>query len=374
MNLARTKLVFILFYLLVWLIITYLLLVPLIALANARTLPTSHPSTSGVAFPPGTSIISGTYAGAASITEPVKLGVLDLAFDLTDHNGTLTGAIVPSRTLVFSGTPALSGGITGSVNGITPTFTLNSAVFTGTVAGRAVQRQVTLAGEVWQDGDVLTGIYTEVVGGLIPEPLTTRGIFLVTRAAQTIQFVPQSRLLLQVSPASVQPNGIAAVLATLLNDKQQPIDNAQVTFSSDKGTFSPAVAQTNSNGVASTSFTASPTPGRGTITATSDGMVGTRSIFVTNGSLTLEAEADHLKFDAQTVLTATLRDLSNNPVGGQVISFTARLGSVSPITGVTTARGQVMATFTAGNLPGEAKVYVDAGTIAATRVFTLAGQ
>jgi hypothetical protein len=352
----------------------WMLFIPLSTAAEDAVHSSSRYVVIEPAFQTGYPNLSGAYAGTVAISEPVTLGVLDLAFNLTDSGGILTGAIDPSQTLVFSGAPALSGNITGSIKGITPTFTINSAVFTGTVSGREVRRRITLEGEVWANGEALQGTYTEVTIGYTPESLTTRGIFIVTRAAQSSEVVAQPSLLLQVSPSSLPPDSNASVSATLLDGSLQPIANAQVTFSSDKGSFSPATVTTNAAGVASTTFTAGVVPGLGTITASGGGAVATRSIAVTSGSLTLEAGATQLTFGAQTVLTATLRDLSSNPVPGQVISFTGTLGSVFPISGTTNAGGQLATTFTAGSIPGEGKVTAETELIAASKTIIIREQ
>lgn len=100
-----------------------------------------------------TTVLSGTYEGTVAITVPIQLGLLDLAFDLTDDGGTLTGHVNRSHTLVYDDEPALSGLVDTSVT--TPTFTLESALFDDVVSGRHVERQITLVGEVLEGS--LTG-------------------------------------------------------------------------------------------------------------------------------------------------------------------------------------------------------------------------
>jgi hypothetical protein len=134
--------------------------------------------------PPSSELISlsGDYIGTVAITEPVALGTLDLAFNLADNEGVLSGAVIATRTLVFSGTPGLAGQITGSMDGITPTFRLDSELFGGVISGREVWRRFALEGEVHDDGQTLVGLYSEAISGFTPDPLAVEGRFLVVRA------------------------------------------------------------------------------------------------------------------------------------------------------------------------------------------------
>jgi hypothetical protein len=130
-------------------------------------------------------LISGRYAGTIVITEPVQLGVLDLAFDISKVEGTLTGTVVATQTQVYLGAPALQGSITSSSEAITSTFRLDSEDFSGEVSGRTVERRFTLVGEVLNEGDVLQGQYEETIEGFTPDPLLVRGTFLVVRPSRS---------------------------------------------------------------------------------------------------------------------------------------------------------------------------------------------
>lgn len=133
--------------------------------------------------------LTGTYAGNVTINEPAALGALDLVLNLTDTGGALTGQVNAARTQVFLGGPTFSGSITAS-QGVTPTFRIDSATFTGIVSGRQVQRQFALIGEVLKTGDTLRGRYTETITGFTPKPLLVKGNFLLVRPHGSRAIVP----------------------------------------------------------------------------------------------------------------------------------------------------------------------------------------
>jgi hypothetical protein len=124
--------------------------------------------------------VTGSYAGAVIVDEPASLGALDLVFTMTDQGGALSGQVNAAKTQVFLGGPSFTGAINAS-SGVTPTFHIDSAVFTGVVSGRPVQRQFTLTGEVLDEANTLRGQYTETITGFTPKPLLVKGKFLVVR-------------------------------------------------------------------------------------------------------------------------------------------------------------------------------------------------
>lgn len=131
----------------------------------------------------------GTYAGSVTVDEPAALGALDLVINVTDNNGALSGQVNGTKTQVFLGGPVFTGSVTSS-QGITPTFRIDSELFTGQVSGRPVQRQFTLVGEVLKDTDTLRGQYTETITGFTPKPLLVKGKFLLARPAGSQVLIP----------------------------------------------------------------------------------------------------------------------------------------------------------------------------------------
>lgn len=128
-------------------------------------------------------IISGSYTGTIAIDKPLALGILDISLAITDTNGNLSGRLDNSGSLAFPSSAALSGSITGKVNGITPTFRIDAAPFSSIVSGRNVTRSFRMDGTVEEDGNVIRGIYTETINGFTPNPLIVNGKFLASRAA-----------------------------------------------------------------------------------------------------------------------------------------------------------------------------------------------
>lgn len=127
-----------------------------------------------------TDVVSGTYQGMVAITIPVQLGVIDLGFGLERQGNALSGQVSITDTLVYAGAPAISGSVTG-LSTSHPTFQLASEIFTDTIAGRLVQRSFMMSGDVQQNGAILSGVYTETITGLTPDPMIVVGDFMLSR-------------------------------------------------------------------------------------------------------------------------------------------------------------------------------------------------
>jgi hypothetical protein len=152
-----------------------LIAVPLGVAASGTGARAKRPAAQGAVGP-----LTGSYSGSVSVDEPTSLGELDLVFTVTEQNGALSGKVNAAKTQVFLGGPTFTGSVTTS-QGITPTFRIDSEVFTGLVSGRTVQRQFTLIGEMLNDADTLRGQYTETIIGFTPKPLLVKGKFLLVR-------------------------------------------------------------------------------------------------------------------------------------------------------------------------------------------------
>ena len=134
-------------------------------------------------------IVAGSYAGIVNVTEPAPLGVLDLLLEITNANGVLSGQVNAIKTQVFLGGPTFTGSVTAS-QGITPTVRIESQTFSGTVSGRTVQRRFVITGDVLNEGDTLSGVYTETIIGFKPQPITVKGTFLLARPSGVTAIVP----------------------------------------------------------------------------------------------------------------------------------------------------------------------------------------
>jgi hypothetical protein len=122
--------------------------------------------------------LSGDYAGTVAITSPQYMPALDMNLVLTATGDSLTGYIDADQSLhvpvVDEATghgPAVSGSWSGEG------FSLESEVFTTTLSlGLPVTRHVILhSGVISDSGEVLTGLYSETLAGLTPQPMVIYG-------------------------------------------------------------------------------------------------------------------------------------------------------------------------------------------------------
>ncbi|MEM7533374.1 MAG: choice-of-anchor Q domain-containing protein [Chloroflexota bacterium] len=145
-------------------------------------------------------LFNGFYDGSFTLHTPANVGTIDLSFSLTEtvgssnaNDNTLTGWLCASCNPTVTTDVQLTGSF-DSADGETGAFAVISAPFTQQVNGRAITRQITLAGEIREHGDVLMGDYVETFDGLLAETADVEGTFMVTRWSG------------QVIPASV-PDG-----------------------------------------------------------------------------------------------------------------------------------------------------------------------
>ncbi len=337
----------------------FLLSLPLMISAK-KVEPNGVVTSSAAAALADTTVLSGTYQGTVAITVPVQLGVLDLALELEDNGGTLSGHVNDQWTLVYGNgeMPTLHGSVDTSA--ITPTFTIVSDPFNGQVSGRQVQRSFTLVGEALEGGEVLQGHYTEVITGFIPHPMTMEGLFMVTRAPD----VAHDTQLVLSSDATLLPVGDAqaTVSVTVLDLEGQPVSGTEVSFSSNLGEVSPATATTNAEGIATTAFTSGNTPGQATITASccNGATQGVRLQIEDAAPSSIDLQVGHnaLEPNGETSITAIVRDQFNQPVSGVAVTLFGSLGSVSPESATSDENGQISATFSAGSDYGQATITV----------------
>jgi hypothetical protein len=169
-----------------------------------------------------------------------------------------------------------------------------------------------------------------------------------------------------------------------------PVQGRLVTFSTTRGSVSPASAFTNAQGLAVTSAT-STTSGPANIVARADtaqAVLPVAFIATSPNSLVLQANPGAVPPNAsgtgnQSTLQATVRDLAGNPVVGSVVNFTALAdlsnGTISPGSGVTDANGVVSVQFIPGALTTanngvQIKAAVQGTTVVGTASLTVSGQ
>ncbi|MDN3575785.1 Ig-like domain-containing protein [Chitinimonas viridis] len=157
-----------------------------------------------------------------------------------------------------------------------------------------------------------------------------------------------------------------------------------VTFTSTRGTISPASAITDASGSAYVTAQAD-TAGAAVITAES-GSVSSQYLVeyvsIAPNKLNLQVESSTVAPRGKTAITATVRDAKNNLVKNKTVSFTlsdTTGGTLSVAKGVTDSAGQTSTTYTAGNTTSSKDSVVITATVQDTAVtstarLTVAGQ
>ena len=178
------------------------------------------------------------------------------------------------------------------------------------------------------------------------------------------------------TPQSATINTVfgTALQATVRDGSNNPVTGATVTFAAPgtgaSGSFTgSATVVTNTNGVATApTFTANAVAGGYTVTASVSGVTTPASFSLTNNAGpaasitatggTLQSATIKTAFGA--ALQATVKDGSNNPLGGVVVTFLAPGSGASgtfsngtaTITATTTSTGVAAAAFTANSVAG----------------------
>jgi len=168
----------------------------------------------------------------------------------------------------------------------------------------------------------------------------------------------------EVVPGS--PGTSAVITANVAESETGTVLSGQdVTFSlvAADGTINPVTATTNGSGDASTTFTAGPTPGVATISATSACGSGTIDVYVRDCEVSVAAEPQVIPpaTGNTSVITATLTDsVSAGALAGRQVTFSlddATLASFSGSTTVTTnASGEASVTIVTKGKSGTVNV------------------
>lgn len=224
--------------------------------------------------------LSGVYAGTVVITGPLGLDPFDMAIVLTDTNGSLTGYIASARLLAFpitQMTPTVQG---PTVSGLRSgdSFSLHSARFTDTIS--TLSRQVVMhTGVISNTGEMLTGVYSETLWGLTPQPLNLVGYFSLTRPSNLPPAGVPVELHVRSAPIHIRPQGVATITAQLVDFYSQPISRTVIGFSASSGSLSPITATTNMTGEATVIYTAGAGIGPIAVSAKSGTISGATTLY-----------------------------------------------------------------------------------------------
>ncbi|MFN2137407.1 MAG: PKD domain-containing protein [Candidatus Promineifilaceae bacterium] len=133
--------------------------------------------------------LTGTYMGAVLVNDPLNMPPLDLGLVLVDTNGTLSGHIESTRAvdqpvLAVADGKKLGPSLSGSRSG--DSFTLQSEEYTNDFTP-GITRQIVLdSGVISENGNILSGVYSETLTGLAPEPVVITGDFQLYRSAKDL--------------------------------------------------------------------------------------------------------------------------------------------------------------------------------------------
>jgi hypothetical protein len=170
-----------------------------------------------------------------------------------------------------------------------------------------------------------------------------------------------------------------------------PVAGAAVTFSTTRGSVSPAVVTTGADGQASTTVLSTSSGPANVVAQVAGAQATLPVIFVATSpaTLVLQANPGAVPPNAtgstanQSTLQATVRDAAGNPVSGRTVNFTAVVdgsnGIISPGTSVTDANGIAIAQFIPGALTTANNGVVIQATVLGTGVvgnatLTVSGQ
>ena len=160
-----------------------------------------------------------------------------------------------------------------------------------------------------------------------------------------------STVTLSVSSTSVGSNGTAEIVATVIEAAGTPVHNGtEVTFQSSVGIVEPATARTE-GGLARATFRANGASGTARVLAFSGGAKSTE-VEVRVGSAAAERVAVSLSPNsvpasgAPVQVTASVTDVSGNPLSGAQVSFSADNGVLSSNSAVTNAQGEATVSLT----------------------------
>jgi PKD repeat protein len=159
-----------------------------------------------------------------------------------------------------------------------------------------------------------------------------------------------STVTLSISSTSVGGSGTAEVIATVVEAGGTPVHNGtEVTFQASVGTVDPPVARTE-GGIARSTFRANGASGTARVLAFSGGArsdeVEVRVGSAAAETVTVRATPASIPQNGGPVqVTASVRDVSGNPLAGAQVVFSADNGSLSSNSGVTDTNGEATVTL-----------------------------
>jgi hypothetical protein len=315
----------------------------------------------------------------------------------TDKNGVVTATLSTAgdqtnRTITVTGMSGsaqstVSVGVTGtalSLNGPTALPTGSSGKYnvvltTGGGAGIA-NKSVTITSSK-ANGISQTPVITDSTGGAsFNLTANNNGVDTLTASALGIQATISVNVSADAfvfsAPAANTEVALGTPVSVTVNWKKNSaaVANSPITFSTTRGTSNFGSANTNASGDATVTVSAT-NAGPGVVTATNtDGtsiQLNIEFVAITPAALDLQASPFTIAANAQSALTATVRDAAGNFVKNQTVNFVltdVTGGSLSVAQAVTNSQGQAKTFYNASNATSAANgVRVDA-TVQGTAV------
>ena len=224
---------------------------------------------------------------------------------------------------------------------------------------------------------------TAVVGGT--DTITATGLSLTSAVSVVVS--TQSFAFTSPAVANAPLNlGATGTLTVKWSAAGVPQTGQTVTFSTTRGTLSASTAVVDSSGNASVTITSN-TAGPSVVSATATGVSAQASfdfIATTPTGVSVQASPSTIAPEAQSTITATVRDANNNLVEGKVVNFTitqdATGGSLSVASATTNVQGQASTVYTATSSTSATNGIVVSATVAGfpaatgTATLTVGGQ
>ena len=328
----------------------------------------------------GQSVVFTASSGAIVVSQPsttddngVLTATLSTAGDPTNRSITVTGLSgsaqstvtvnVIGTALALNGPTALPTGSTGKYN----------VVLTSAGNAGIANKDVTITSSKG-NGISQTPIYTDATGSAsFNLTANNNGVDTVTASALGIQASISVNLSADSfafsAPAANTEIALGSPVSVTVNWKKNnaPVANSAITFSTTRGTLNVGTANTNASGDATVTVSAT-NAGPAVVTATNtDGtsvQLDIEFVAITPASLDLQASPFTITTNAQSALTATVRDAAGNFVKNQTVNFVLTDitgGSLSVAQAVTNSQGQAKTFYNASNATSAANgVRVDA--------------
>jgi hypothetical protein len=340
------------------------------------------------ALPPPSTGAAGQAITSVSLSPGADRSTRDIT--VTARAGNVTSTIV----IPVVGTTISVSGDSSIILGAQTTFTAKAVDSGGNPIPGATLQISSALGNGLSATSVTTNsqgagtfVYTATRSGLDTISVTSLGV--TSRATISVS----SDEFRFVAPASGTTIGIGVPQAVTVRflSGGVPVAGAAVTFSTTRGSVSPAVVTTGADGQASTTVLSTSSGPANVVAQVAGAQATLPVIFVATSpaTLVLQANPGAVPPNAtgstanQSTLQATVRDAAGNPVSGRTVNFTAVVdgsnGIISPGTSVTDANGIAIAQFIPGALTTANNGVVIQATVLGTGVvgnatLTVSGQ